>query len=225
MKTESEKLSRLLHESLDSEVRVILTDNRNSIISARKTHLGWTVRLHHMFCGADRETLITLTRFLNGPTNADKQLLRSFIKENEHKIRQQPSRGARATRFVTRGRRHDLRPIFDQLNLQYFQGSMDIAITWGRRSGKRAPKSVRLGSYDPSKEVIRVNPCLDRSAVPQYVIKGIVFHEMLHHVIPAKTVNGRRIIHSRRFRELERSYPDHERILDWKRRNLNKLLS
>ena len=224
MKAESERLSRVLHESLDSEVRVILTDNRNSIISARKTHLGWTVRLHHMFCSADRETLDTLTRFLASPTNEDKQVLRSFIRENEHKIRPQPSGGARATRLVTKGRRHDLRPIFDQLNLTYFRGSVNLDITWGRRSGARARKSVRLGSYDPLKELIRVNPCLDCAAVPQYVIKGIVFHEMLHHVIPAKTVNGRRIIHSRRFRELERSYPDHERILEWKRRNLNKLL-
>ncbi len=224
MRSETDRIKLVLKKSLDSEVRIILTDNRASIISARKNSLGWTVRLHHMFCAADQEVLETLCSFLNRPTEEDKKFLRSFIKKNEHKIRPQPARVAAATILATKGRYHDLRLLFDQLNQKHFQEIPDLSITWGKRSGKSARRSVRLGSYDPHKKLIRINPCLDHSSVPRYVVKGVIFHEMLHHIVPVEKENGRRVIHSPRFYELERSYPDHLRILEWKKRHLNKLL-
>ena len=50
-----------------------------------------------------------------------------------------------------------------------------------------------------------------------------MFHEMLHTKIPARRVNGRRLVHGREFKEAERRYL-HAREWDrWQGANLRKL--
>jgi len=52
----------------------------------------------------------------------------------------------------------------------------------------------------------------------------VVFHEMLHQVVPVVERRGRRVVHSAEFRRRERSHPDHERARRWEAENLHLLL-
>jgi predicted metal-dependent hydrolase len=92
-------------------------------------------------------------------------------------------------------------------------------ITWGRRSPRYAVKKRTLGNYQKKTNTIRINPILDNRKVPRYVIKYIVYHEMLHAVIDAVVKNGRRRIHSKEFKNRERKYRNYHQAIEWEKRN------
>jgi hypothetical protein len=48
---------------------------------------------------------------------------------------------------------------------------------------------------------------------------------MLHQAVPAREVNGRRIVHGAEFRRRERAHPDFARALAWERSHIRLLLS
>ena len=124
-----------------------------------------------------------------------------------------------------RGRAHDLQAIVDRLNAQYFGGAVEVQIGWGPvRLGCRR-RTVKTGVYVQDARIIRIHPTLDRPEVPEFYVAAVVFHEMLHQVVPALEVNGRRVVHGREFRRRERAYPDHARAKAWEEDNLSLLLS
>ena len=216
-----ESLSRLL----SAPVKITLTDNTSSMIHARKLNGVWTIRLHHMFTTADQKIHKAVSRFLLDPTDTDRLLLQSFIQTNATLIKTRENTGHSRKSLITSGYYHDLHKIMTQLAREYFSEPMSCAITWGRKRKSGAIKTIRLGSYCNKDKIIRVHPSLDQWFVPRYFVKGVVYHEMLHHIIPVPHHNGRRIIHPPLFKQLERSYPDYERIQQWKRKNLARLMN
>ncbi len=108
-----------------------------------------------------------------------------------------------------------------------FSSAVDALITWGRRSTRARTKprrSIKLGSYSASERLIRVHPVLDKPWVPRYFVSYIVYHEMLHHVIPSSQGSGRRMLHPPLFQERERLFRDFERSLAWERAHIGRLL-
>jgi len=88
--------------------------------------------------------------------------------------------------------------------------------------------------------LIRIHPVLDRAWVPRYFVAYVVYHEMLHHMIPSARGNARqassniasakgqiarRVLHPPEFLERERQFRGYDRALDWERRHINRLLS
>lgn len=73
--------------------------------------------------------------------------------------------------------------IYSSLNEEYFDGSLSVDITWGRRQTRGVYRKRRLGSYDAAGSLIRIHPALDKPAVPRFFIEYIVYHEMLHAAI------------------------------------------
>jgi hypothetical protein len=65
---------------------------------------------------------------------------------------------------------------------------------------------------------------LDQPFVPQYVVASVVFHEMLHQLIPRQRVNGRWSIHPPAFRQQERQFLHYQRAKQWQRQYLARLL-
>jgi hypothetical protein len=65
---------------------------------------------------------------------------------------------------------------------------------------------------------------LDNVWVPRYFVSFVIYHEMLHHVMPATIVGGRRLLHPPVFQARERMFRDFERSIAWERRHLHRLL-
>ena len=120
---------------------------------------------------------------------------------------------------------HDLGAIKQQLCRQYFPTCREVAIGWGRWSGRARPRSIRLGVYLPGARLIRIHPALDQAFVPRFFVEFIVYHEMLHHVIPPLRVNGRYQIHTPAFRRREQAFPAYAAALAWRQRHLPRLLA
>lgn len=221
-----EALGQRLSDLLGYPVELTITDNRRTMISTRHRQGVWNVRLHHMFMKADDATVRALSRYIRRNDRRAGAHLDLFIRDNEHRIR----KGRRPlVRVETRGQHHDLRAIFDALDAEHFGGSIrDVRVTWGRRppeQPRRRRRSIRLGTYVAEDRLIRIHPFLDRQWVPRFFVAYVVFHEMLHHVVPAPVENGRQRFHSPEFRRLERGYPDYDRAIAWERANLQRLLS
>jgi hypothetical protein len=122
------------------------------------------------------------------------------------------------------GRYHDLDMILADMRVRYFPACAGVSIRWGRWSGRRRTRSIRFGAYLPAEQLIRIHPALDQAFVPRSFVEFIVYHELLHHVIPPVRVNGRYQIHSAAFRQREREFPAYAEAIAWRRQWLRRLL-
>jgi hypothetical protein len=215
-------LERRLTNAFPGPVILSITDNRHSIITHKLTNGVLRARVHHMFLDAPRGVVDALVRYVVRGEKAASDLVGDYIEANGPRLVKTP----RSSHLVTQGAHHDLLRIFDELNARYFDGAVTTLITWGKKSPKRekARTSIKLGSYSAAEQLIRVNPVLDRVWVPRYLVTFVVYHEMLHHVIPAKSVNGRSVLHPPEFRDREKAFRHYERAMAWERAHLSRLL-
>lgn len=104
-----------------------------------------------------------------------------------------------------------------------------VKITWGKRANAPSKRSIRLGSMDEKRALIRVHPVLDNPWVPPHVIEFVIWHELCHYVRPpltreiARATSDHRV-HHRAFRALEARYPQMEAAETWIRRHIDALL-
>lgn len=216
-----------------------ITDNRHSIISHSVRHGVLHARIHHMFLDAPPRVVNALVRYVTRGDRRASQVVGQYIEANGARLAR---RRPRAIPLVAKGEHHDLLAIFRELNDRYFGGACTALITWGRkvRRSRREPrKAIRLGSYSSLERLIRIHPVLDKPWVPRYFVAYVVYHEMLHHMIPsargsaratssnvasAKGQIARRVLHPPEFMERERLFRKYDRALEWERRHIARLL-
>ena len=122
--------------------------------------------------------------------------------------------------YNSQGLYFNLRDIFNVLNQMYFTNELQVKnIGWSKKTSFR-----RLGFYNEERDLLVISKIFDSDKVPEEVIYYLVYHEMLHILLPIKRLNGRRIVHARKFKELEKQYPDYSKINKWIESNLMKLL-
>jgi hypothetical protein len=224
--TEEVRLEHALAAYLPSgkTLSLTLTDNRYSMVAVRRAPIGYRVRIHRMFAGVHRRIVRALARYVVHNDRRASSVLGEYIERNKHIIRMQPRRPRQVT-IRTDGKHHDLRAIYDELNVQYFGGRMDARITWGPSvSRRRRRRSIKMGSFSVEDRVIRIHPALDQGAVPRYFVAWIVFHEMLHGKHEVTRVGGRRCFHTKEFLADERTFQHYQRAFAWEKRNIDRLL-
>ena len=226
---DEESLLHELSQRAGLPVRIILTDNRSSVLSVQRVPGSKEIRLrmHRMFLSAQDSVLHALAEWIRNPkTQANGHVLNDFIRGHAHLMREA---GPRRIMQTTQGRCHDLRRFYDNLNQAHFDGEVTARITWGRQpDGRRVRHSIRFGSYSRRDHLIRIHPLLDQAFVPAYFVRYIVFHEMLHAYLGFRlTAGGRRGVHHAEFRQCEMAYPDYARALEWQADpdNLRRLMS
>jgi hypothetical protein len=214
--------SRTLAGRLGQPIRLVITDNRSTMLAARPKAGRLEVRLHHMFLTADENILDAVADYLSGHAAEAAATIDRFVEDNRKRfVAAGPPQGA----LKSKGEHHDLRAIVDDLGLRHFGGQVDVRITWGKRvQPKRRQRSLQLGTYLPEERLIRIHPVLDQSWVPGYFVEAVVFHELLHHDMPAVLQNGRRHYHTRAFRTRERSFEYHAAAQQWEKENLWRLM-
>lgn len=220
------RLATDLSARLAEDVRLVVHDNRSTMVSFRRHGREVHFRIHHMFLDAPEEVVGALAAFARpgrdaaAPRRAAGRRIDAWVRGHRHRIS-----GPSARPLQPRGRAHDLQTIFDRVNAERFGGTIDARIGWAPvRVGDRS-RTVKTGVYLEDARAIRIHPSLDRPEVPEFYVAFIVFHEMLHQAIPARVAKGRRIVHGAEFRRHERTHPDFERALEWERRNIRLLLS
>jgi len=214
--------ARTLHAALEGELGrldLTLTNNRRRMVTFKRRNGGLELRAHHMFLQDTQRAASLLAGFARQDPRARTEL-KAFIREHREVIHQRP----KALELRPVGQTRDLREVLEHTRSLFDDpGALeDIQITWGRRSsGKR---SIRFGSFDFERRLVRVHPALDQAWVPDLFVAYIVYHELAHAVAPPRVINGRRCIHHEEFEALERRFPGYEEAIAWEKANLARLL-
>lgn len=217
-------LERRLELAFNGPVQLAVTDNRRRMVTHTHTKGRLRVRLHMMFLDAPERVLDALVRYVVHNDRQASQVVGEFIDQNSHRIR--ASRKALGP-LRARGKVHDLQAILDEINDKYFGGMLsDVLVTWGRRTQPRDKKrqAIKLGSYSAIERLIRIHPSLDAEWVPRYFVSYVVFHELLHHVMPGERHGGRTVLHSPEFLRRERLFRHYDRAMAWEHKHIERLL-
>jgi hypothetical protein len=230
-------LERRLAQAYQRPVLLSVTDNCRRMISCSRRNGILTARIHHMFLDAAPEVQDALVRYVVKSERDASQLVGKYIDANGHRIR---ATRPLSCKIRAQGEHHDLLELFQKINDRYFGGQVDALITWGRRvrrkprvegAGRNARmvppdvrRAIKLGTYSATERLIRIHPVLDKPWVPRYFLSFVIYHEMLHHVMPATVVGGRRLLHPPVFQARERFFRDFDRAIAWERAHLHRLL-
>ena len=95
-----------------------------------------------------------------------------------------------------------------KLNARHFGNRLrGYKVVWGRKRRERPKEYFIFGTIQEEICVIRINPWLDQRFVPLWFLEDILYHEMLHAVVPDKVRgNGRRCVHTDEFNRREREF-------------------
>ncbi len=157
---------------------------------------------------------ILLARVLRKKVDEDQLFLyRNYIHQPEVEARHAEARSKRSKKILlgVNGKYFNLDDSFNRINRRYFQGSMiKPSLSWSPRSSRRL-----LGYHDSHLNLVVISRWLDRKTVPQYVLDYIMYHELLHITMPAKYINGKRIVHTKEFKHWEQKFEQYGEAIHW----------
>ncbi|MFH0881598.1 MAG: hypothetical protein V2A56_01300 [bacterium] len=188
-------------------VSITLTRNRTSMASFLWKRGSISIRLHQQFLNAPPDLIDALAFWIKKPRNGVPKPIQDFIRS----IPDSPT-PARAG-FVIRpeGCVYNLNLLANRVNRRFFGDSLDVRISWGRDMSGRSVRHRRLGSYQHDAHLIIIHPVLDDERVPEFVLRSIIHHEMLH----ALQSPGMPRPHDAAFRKAEQVNPDFGRSEKW----------
>ena len=122
---------------------------------------------------------------------------------------------------VPRGTVYDLGELFDEVNAEFFGSRLERPLlAWSTR-----PLTHKWGYYSDlirPRGVLVINRLLDDAQVPRFVLRGTMYHEMLHMVHEPHRSNGRRVVHTREFNEADARFPEHALLREEYRKVLRR---
>ncbi|MBV9009776.1 MAG: hypothetical protein JO354_11520 [Verrucomicrobia bacterium] len=124
------------------------------------------------------------------------------------------------------GRYFDLRAMFEKLNSRQFSNRLrGYKVVWGRKRRERPREYFVFGTIQEEDRVIRINPWLDQRFVPAWFLEYVLYHEMLHAIVPDGLLSdGRRRVHTDEFNRREREFRFYKRARRWEEENLARFL-
>lgn len=221
-----EQFHRRLEACYGGPIDLSVNDNTSTLLSMRRPPGGGPVRfsVHHMFLQATDEVLGALAQYLRRPTPNSQRTLRAYMDARSTDIR--PNRIApRVLTLRARGHTYDLHRLAGEVNRDFFDGKLQVYITWSRGavrpSGRR--RHIIFGSWDHRTRLIRIHPALDDPEVPEYFVRFVIYHEMLHALLdPPRTGTGRRCVHTAEFRRLEERFPWYKQCMEWEQEFMSR---
>lgn len=189
---------------------------------------GADLRLHEMFREAPADVRDALGRWLRSGRRAQhaSALLDRWIHDQLACL--PPT--SRKLALAPEGLVHDLAALAAELcggefATDFAREVPAPAVTWGRRGPSRSRHSLRLGSFEPGRHVVRMHPVLDQAGVPRWFVRFVLKHELLHAVHPPyRDGAGRWIHHGAEFQRRERAWTDYAPAVRWEHQNLPRLI-
>jgi len=123
----------------------------------------------------------------------------------------------------TKGVCYDLREVFDSINSTYFHNSVEASLRWGSPCSLTSYQTVKMAKNGKQVNLITIAGVYNHPDVPKFALDAVMYHEMLHIVVPPYKKNGRRVIHSPEFKRMERQFPFFEQWCEWEKLCLRAL--
>ena len=201
---------------------IIVHDNIRTMASVDSRR---RLRLQEIFLKADDKTIRSLVRYLCGKRRrGDDERIKSYISEHSTK-----TSISNLTKSMVKGcygpvgLHFDLNEILHNVMKKYTGDLENIVIP--SRIPSKGYRSVTWGTYTRLENggLIKINALLDRLEVPRYVVEAVVHHELVHHLVPTKNENGRRVMHGKRFKEILSVNPNIRKSDKWKKQYFDKI--
>lgn len=192
-------------------LEVIWHENKTVFISVRKMRGRLLLRLHRLFLASPTPVIEALAKMALKRDRSAQVIVRKmahlYFSQNQ----------IPAEILPTKGDVYDLQEIAEEVKKEYFTPDLSPAIGWTPLRKSRL-RSITFGTYDRHRHQIRINKLLDNPQVPLYFVAFIVYHEMLHAVIPGKIDSaGRCRVHTAEFRARERQFNSFEKAKKWEK--------
>lgn len=196
-------------------VQIEWHQNRTTYLTIRKMKGILHFRLHKLFQNSSAEIGEALIQMALKKDRKARALVRKEAAHYFSKVTLKPKP------LPTAGQVYDLKVILKRVIEAYFPEAQEPSIGWVKGREKRF-RSITFGTYDRHQNLIRINQHLDHSDVPPYFVEFIVYHEMLHALIPAKiSKEGRCLSHTPEFRRKEREFLQFEEAKKWEKGSLH----
>lgn len=200
------------------KLRLKINDNCSTMLSIKWEAAGTKISLHRMFLEAPQNVMQALACYLKGEHTTLAPTIKAYIENGLQKL--DYSHELDLTTLETQGSVYDLKAMYDKVNREYFNNSLDLRITWfGHKRQRCGAKKITFGIYHDPFRLIKINRMLDNALFPDFFISFVIYHEMLHFVCPSYVdINGQKRIHSKEFKEREREFKQYDCAMSWIRR-------
>jgi hypothetical protein len=210
--------------SSQKPLKLRINDNRSTMLSIRRNDDHTSVSLHRMFLDAPSEVMTALSRYIHGKSKKLSPTIKAYIEKKVASL--DYSSQINKEGLEQRGAVHNLAAIYQSLNNEYFNGALNLQITWYGTLRRSYRRQITFGLYDEPLKLVKIHKILDHSYIPHFFVEYIVYHEMVHHVCPPYVdQKGISRIHNRAFRARERQYRYYEEAQQWIREHRENLFS
>jgi hypothetical protein len=183
------------------------------LLQREANRFRWRFGLGFLDAGpSDFQDLARIVRAGKRAPEAVRERHDRFVHAPEFHRRDQDLEGLlEGDRYFPKGRAFDLEALYRSLNEKIFRGTVSKPALHWRTSTSR----LVFGTYSEGLDLVCLNTLLDDPGIPRFVPESVLFHELLHKKHGSVLRKGRRIWHTRAFREEERKYPHLEEAKGW----------
>lgn len=217
-----EKFKKKLSRHVSMEVELVINENRSTMLNvlSRKRDFA-KISMHKMFLEAPEDVISAIAHYVRGNRRErgfKDLLLRGFIQSNLERL--DYSHLLDESKLISLGNLYDLKPICEALNRKYFKGKLDLKITWYGTKGRTNRSRVTFGQYYDHLKLVKIHRILDDPFFPDYFVFFVIYHEMLHHVVPGFIdKNGLYRVHGPEFKKREKEFADYEIASQWEKKH------
>lgn len=217
-------LKEKLGETSGKKFEFKINDNRSTMLSVRWEPDRTLVSIHKMFLNAPENVMDDLACYFKRENKVISPTIRAFM-EDAYKALDY-THTVDAAKLEVKGLHYDLKAIYRELNEEYFDGRLKLSITWFGKHDQKNRSKINFGLYYDNLKLIKVNRIMDSARFPDYLVKFVVYHEMLHHVCPSYyDEKGIHRIHTKEFKVLEKKYRHYQAAQKWIKNNIEELFA
>lgn len=202
-----------------ARVEVRIADYRSTVVRVVRRGELCRVSVHSRLAAAPPGVFAAAVRCVwdrldrQAPDPEDVRALAAFLRDHRAAVPPPTPAGSAAGRHV------DLAAVCRSVNARFFGGQAPVVgVMWTPRRSFR-----RLADCHPEAGIIRVSRLLDSPRVPPYYIEYLIYHELLHLVVPPVMRGGRRCFHHLAFQRLERRFPQYREAREYQEQMLLSL--
>ena len=197
MNRSHEQLLQSLNKHLKIKLDLLINNNCSTMLSLLEKRRGYArLSLHQMFLYAPEEVIAAIAHYVRG-TRKDRPfqnlILRGYIQKNLS--------------------------LYDNSHRVNKQ-KLTFQITWYGVSGRKKRTRLIFGQYNETLKLVKIHRVLDDPFFPDYFVSFIVYHEMLHGVVPGHIdEKGWYRTHTKLFKEKERNFMQYRVASEWEKKN------
>lgn len=219
-----EIFQKQLEKEVGKKLKLRINENKATMMSVKWEEECTHISLHKFFLRAPKKVLNGLVTYILQQGREMSLDVKLFIDRNVRKL--DYSNRIDVSKLDTKGKTYDLDKMLHDLNKKYFDGKLDLRITWFGHGQRRNKTRVTFGLYDYPLKLIKINRMLDSAQFPEYLVSFVIYHEMLHCVCPPYVdQNGRNHIHSKQFKRLEAQFEKYELAEKWIEKNIDNFFA